>query len=231
MHFSSIYFFWLALLSCSASAHYIFDTVIYGHENLTSTAAVRIPKSNSPVQPPTSSHMTCNDETSAATDTVTVPAGSIIGFKVQNNNIFHPGPAAIYLGAAPDKAENWDGSGRRWTKIAEWGATYNPFKFVSQYQSELVTTVPENTPQGEFLARVESWGLHITGKPEAYISCAQIKVTPPVKATRTSRPGATKPQQVSIPGYIKDDDMSVMLNIWFPTPTNYRVPGMAVWRG
>ena len=47
---------------------------------------------------------------------VNVPAGSSIGFRL-DNTLYHSGPAAIYLGKAPGKAAEWDGSGARWFKV------------------------------------------------------------------------------------------------------------------
>jgi hypothetical protein len=47
-----------------------------------------------------------------------VAAGSQIGFKLDDNKtIYHPGPFAIYLGNAPKKVADWDGSGKRWFKV------------------------------------------------------------------------------------------------------------------
>jgi hypothetical protein len=47
-----------------------------------------------------------------------VAAGNQIGFKLDDNKmIYHPGPVAIYLGKAPKKVTDWDGSGKRWFKV------------------------------------------------------------------------------------------------------------------
>jgi hypothetical protein len=101
----------LAALAQSVSAHYIWNTLIAG--STTSTAAVRQPVNNSPVTSPTASNYICNTNT-AASATVSVAAGSTIGFKVcfnalglclpylsglqLDNTVYHLGPAAIYLG-------------------------------------------------------------------------------------------------------------------------------------
>lgn len=60
--------------------------------------------------------MRCNVDPSAARETVSVAAGSTIGFAL-DKAIFHEGPAAIYLGKAPGAAANWDGSGANWFKV------------------------------------------------------------------------------------------------------------------
>ncbi|TFK59539.1 hypothetical protein BDN72DRAFT_863967 [Pluteus cervinus] len=209
----------LALLVHSASAHYIWTTLITGSTR--STTAIRKPLNNTPVESATSNNLRCNLNPTAASETVSVASGSTIGF-VLDNNIYHQGPAAIYLGKAPSTAASWDGSGANWFKIAEWGATFNPFKFSSENQNTLTTTIPANTPAGEYLARIEQVGLHVAGAPQWYISCAQIKIT---------GGGSGNPAKVSIPGYVSANDPGLAVNIYYPIPTSYKVPGPAVWRG
>jgi hypothetical protein len=107
-----------------------------------------MPLSNSPVESVTSNDILCNVSPTPATETVDVAPGATIGFKL-DNTLYHLGPAAIYLGKAPSTAATWDGSGQSWFKIAEWGATFNPFSFSDLNLSELTTTIPANTPPGE----------------------------------------------------------------------------------
>ncbi|RXW11731.1 hypothetical protein EST38_g14124, partial [Candolleomyces aberdarensis] len=141
-----------------------------------------------------------------------------------DNTLYHPGPAAIYLGQVPggQTATSWNGAGANWFKIAEWGAQFNPFKFALDGQSTATTTIPQNTPSGEYLLRIEHIGLHVAGAPQYYISCAQIRVT---------NGGSGNPPKVSIPGYVSASDPGLTVNIHWPIPTSYRVPGPAVWRG
>ncbi|KAF5321742.1 hypothetical protein D9619_002240 [Psilocybe cf. subviscida] len=209
----------LALVAQSASAHYIWNTLVAG--STTSSAAVRQPINNSPVQDVTSDDITCNVSPGAATETVSVAPGSTIGFKL-DNTLYHQGPAAIYLGKAPSSAASWDGSGANWFKIAEWGATFNPFTFTDFNLSELTTTIPSATPPGDYLVRIEQIGLHVVGAPQWYISCAQITVT---------GSGSGSPSKVSIPGYVSPSDPGLTVNIYDPVPTAYTVPGPTVWRG
>ncbi|PPQ99634.1 hypothetical protein CVT24_005212 [Panaeolus cyanescens] len=209
----------LAVLAHSASAHYIWNTLIAG--STTSTAAVRQPINNSPVTSVTSNDVRCNVSPGAASQTVSVASGSTIGFKL-DNTLYHAGPAAIYLGKAPSTAASWDGSGANWFKIAEWGANFNPFKFTDEGLSQLTTTIPSNTPPGEYLVRIEQIGLHVAGAPQWYISCAQIKIT---------GSGSGNPSKVSIPGYVSASDPGLTVNIYNPIPTSYTVPGPRPWRG
>ncbi|KAK0219400.1 glycosyl hydrolase family 61-domain-containing protein [Armillaria nabsnona] len=209
----------LSILSQSVSAHYIWTTLIAGSTK--STGAVRLPQNNSPVTDVESADITCNVNPSPATETVSVAAGSTIGF-ILDNTIYHQGPAAIYLGKAPTTAANWDGSGANWFKIAEWGATFNPFTFTDFNLGQLTTTLPSDIPAGEYLVRIEQVGLHVVGAPQWYISCAQISVT---------GGGSASPSKVSIPGYVSSDDPSLTVNIYYPVPTAYTVPGPAVFTG
>ncbi|KAF9255545.1 glycoside hydrolase family 61 protein [Marasmius fiardii PR-910] len=214
-----------ALLVQSASAHFlptdIWTTLIAG--STTSTAAVRQPLSNSPVQDVTSKDITCNVTPHPATETVSVAAGSTIGFKL-DNTLYHQGPAAIYLGKVPSggTAASWDGSGGNWFKIAEWGATFNPFTFTDFNAAQLTTTIPSTVPAGEYLVRIEQIGLHVAGAPQWYISCAQIKIT---------GGGSANPSKVSIPGYVSPSDPGLTVNIYYPIPTSYTVPGPRPFRG
>ncbi|KAF9034303.1 glycoside hydrolase [Panaeolus papilionaceus] len=209
----------LAVLAHSASAHYIWNTLIAG--STTSTAAVRQPVNNSPVTSVTSNDVRCNANPGKASQTVSVSAGSTIGFKL-DNTLYHAGPAAIYLGKAPSTAASWDGSGANWFKIAEWGANFNPFKFTDEGLSQLTTTIPSNTPSGEYLVRIEQVGLHVAGAPQWYISCAQINIT---------GGGGGNPSKVSIPGYVSASNPGLTVNIYNPIPTSYTVPGPRPWRG
>ncbi|KAF5335743.1 hypothetical protein D9611_009646 [Ephemerocybe angulata] len=211
----------IAAATQAVTAHYIWSTLVTGGTQ--SKAAVRQPLNNSPVQSVTSGDVTCNVSPSPATETVTVTAGSSIGF-ILDNTIYHQGPAAIYLGQVPSgsTAASWDGSGANWFKIAEFGATFNPFKFQVEGQNQVATTIPQSTPSGEYLIRVEQIGLHVAGSPQFYISCAQIKIT---------GGGSGSPAKVSIPGYISASDPGLTVNIYNPVPTSYTVPGPVVWRG
>ncbi|TFK60972.1 glycoside hydrolase family 61 protein [Pluteus cervinus] len=209
----------LAAIAQTASAHYIWSTLIAGSTQ--STAAVRQPLNNSPVTSVTSNDIRCNASPRPATQTVSIAAGSTVGFKL-DNTLYHAGPAAIYLAKAPGSVASWDGSGANWFKIAEWGATFNPFQFTDQNLSQLTGTIPRSVQSGEYLVRIEQVGLHVAGAPQWYISCAQINIT---------GGGSANPAKVSIPGYVPASDPGLTVNIYNPIPTSYKVPGPAVFRG
>jgi hypothetical protein len=94
----------------------IFSTLIT--DSGESTKAVRLPAENAPIKDVTSKGATCNVNLTPATETVSVAAGSKIGFKLADGvKVYHQGPAAMYLGQAPGKAADWDGNGPRWFKV------------------------------------------------------------------------------------------------------------------
>ncbi|KAG8799567.1 hypothetical protein FRC17_007094, partial [Serendipita sp. 399] len=149
-----------SVLINSASAHYIF-TNINGNK-----AAVRQPANNSPVTSVTSSAVRCNSAASA-TDVVTVAAGGSLTFGL-DNTFYHQGPAAVYLAKAPSDVQSWNGDGQVWFKIAEWGATFNPFSFKTANLAALTFTIPRSISAGQYLVRAEQIGLHVAGAPQFY---------------------------------------------------------------
>lgn len=94
----------------------IWTTLVAGGQS--SSAAVRQPINNTPVEQVTSSAMACGANTRPVSTTVTVAAGSSVGFRL-DNTLYHPGPAAIYMGKVPSgqTAATWDGSGANWFKV------------------------------------------------------------------------------------------------------------------
>jgi hypothetical protein len=94
----------------------IWNTVVAGGSS--TSAAVRQPVNNSPVEDVTSPSVRCNVNPGVASQTLLVQAGSTIGFKL-DNTLYHSGPAAIYLGKVPSgqTAASWDGSGANWFKV------------------------------------------------------------------------------------------------------------------
>ena len=71
----------------------------------------------SPVQSVSTTDIRCNvgGSTASAPGTLPVAAGSTISFTA-DPNIYHPGPALVYMAKVPagKTAANWDGSGSVW---------------------------------------------------------------------------------------------------------------------
>jgi len=85
-----------------------------------STAAVRQPANNSPVENVGSGSMTCGNNPGSASATLTVAAGGSLTWRL-DNTLYHSGPAAIYLGQVPSgqTAASWNGSGANWFKVGQ----------------------------------------------------------------------------------------------------------------
>ncbi|KAL1730527.1 glycoside hydrolase family 61 protein, partial [Schizophyllum commune] len=179
---------------------------------------------NSPVEDVTSTDLRCNVGASsgAGTSTYNVTAGDTVGFQ-SDQAVFHPGPFGMYLGKVPDgeTAATWDGSGSNWFKIWELGPDIEPGSFTfDTTMTQWTTAIPKTIQAGDYLLRMEHIGLHSTGDPQWYISCAQLSV---------SGGGSASPATVEIPGYIAAGDESIEINIYYPIPTSYDMPGPAVF--
>ncbi|KAG8722339.1 hypothetical protein FRC08_003782 [Ceratobasidium sp. 394] len=213
----------IALSANGVFGHYIFNKLIVNGVTGAAFANIRPVPNNSPVTSVTVNDIRCNvgGTSGGSTTTATTSAGSTVGF-VLDNTVYHQGPLAVYLGKAPGSVSTWDGSGANWFKIYELGATFNPFKFLSEGQSTFTFKIPSSIPAGEYLLRIEQIGLHVAGAPQWYISCAQLKIT---------GGGNANPSKVSIPGYVSQNDPGLTVNIYNPVPTAYKVPGPAVFSG
>jgi hypothetical protein len=112
-------------LSSLANAHYTFPSLIANGQTTTAWQYARQwtgYQSNGPVTDVTSTSIRCNVDgaTKSAPATMTVAAGSKIGFAV-NTEITHIGVMEWYMAKVPEghTAATWDGSGNVWFKIDE----------------------------------------------------------------------------------------------------------------
>lgn len=220
----------------SALAHYNFEKLIV-NDNVTGAYEYvrQTTNSNSPVTDLTSQDFICNvggldSDIMSKTSTYTVQAGDTVGFTI-NSNIGHPGPLHVYMSKAPDgtTAQAYKGAGD-WFKVyslttssitdqgLQW-ATY-----VDGGISNFTFALPEELAAGEYLMRAEHIGLHgasTKGGAQFFLGCAQLKI----EGSGTSTPTDT----VSIPGVYDGTEPGVLLNIYYPAPTNYTDPGPVTW--
>ncbi|KAL2860815.1 lytic polysaccharide monooxygenase auxiliary activity family 9 protein [Aspergillus lucknowensis] len=221
-----------ASLAATASAHYVFPALIAGGTPTNDWQYVRQWTgyySNGPVTDVTSVDIRCNvDGTNGGnTETLEVKAGDTVGFTVAPN-IYHPGPLLAYMAKAPNSAAEFDGDGEVWFKIYEDGPEFGDqaLTWPSDTLSQVEFTIPASLPDGDYLYRVEHIGLHsasAAGGAQFYISCGQITVTGGGSGT----PGPL----VAFPGAYSAEDPGLMINIYYPVPTEYTPPGPAVWSG
>ncbi|KLU92589.1 cellulose-growth-specific protein [Magnaporthiopsis poae ATCC 64411] len=224
----------LALTAAAAEAHYVFPNVANGNQRTGDWQAVRQTtnwQSNGPLTDVTSRQLTCYELSPgrAAPQTINVTAGGTVSFAARSS-ISHPGPLSGWLGFVPQgkTAATWDGSGSRWIKIFQDKPTVNGqgLSWPSQGKTTVNFEIPRCVPAGEYLLRVEHIALHSAssvGGAQLYISCAQVRVT---------GGGNEMPQNgmVAIPGVYKPTDPGLVVNIYYPVPTNYRPPGPEPWK-
>jgi len=233
MHFNTLS---LALVAAScfvgdALAHYRFTKLIAGGTTHPEWKYIRQYdniNSRGPIEDVTSVNIRCNlngHTYGPNTEVLTVSAGSTVGF-IADGVVSHPGPFNAYLGKAPGDVKNWDGSGNSWFRIWEKGVTSISSAGMKWDDTSTQWTfqLPSALPAGEYLLRFEHIGLHSASNnngAQFYISCAQIKIT--------SGSGNPSPL-VSLPGAYSPTQPNIKINIYYPVPTSYTVPGPAIYR-
>ncbi|KAL0261156.1 hypothetical protein SLS55_004852 [Diplodia seriata] len=221
----------VAAMVPSISAHYCFNKLIVDGAVVDTEPYQYVRQntnSNSPVTDVSSNALRCNVgglDSGSTTKTKEVAPGAEVGFAL-DSTIGHPGPLQVYMSKADTTAASYDGSGD-WFKVYEMGPgeiTDEGLQWLSNGISNFTFPLPEETPAGEYLLRVEQVGLHgasEVGGAQFYISCAQIKVT----GSGSGSPAPT----VKIPGVYTGEEPGLKINIYWPIPTNYTMPGPAVW--
>ncbi|KAH7367437.1 glycosyl hydrolase family 61-domain-containing protein [Plectosphaerella cucumerina] len=175
----------------------------------------------------------CNQGSFASagrTKTAEIAAGTKVGFKLAvGATMQHPGPGFAYLSKAPTTAQAYAGDGD-WFKIYETGVCDTSKDFTKEawctWDKNIIEfDIPKNTPDGEYLLRVEHIGVHgaHVGQAEFYPACAQIKVT---GGAASGTPGPT----FKLPGGYKKTDPSFNFSLYGGYKP-YPMPGPAVWNG
>ncbi|KAH8429830.1 lignocellulolytic auxiliary activity family 9 protein [Aspergillus melleus] len=237
MKLTSSALFFLANTLPLVSAHYVFSTLIVDGELTQEYEYIR--KNSNGYQPTLASDILSNDfrcnsgsmASAASTKTYKVAPGSEIGFKLGfGATMKHPGPLQIYMSKAPGDVTSYDGSGD-WFKVYQEGVCNDisdglkDEDWCTWDKDTASFTLPEDTPAGQYLVRVEHIGLHrgFSGNAEFYFTCAQIEVT-------GAGEGSPSPV-VKIPGVYQPDDANIHFNIYNPVPTSYDLPGPSIWSG
>ncbi|KAL5519294.1 hypothetical protein ACEPAH_977 [Sanghuangporus vaninii] len=161
----------------------------------------------SPVTDVTSSDIRCyTSKQSGTAETITVSAGSTIGFS-SDEAVYHQSITNIYAAKAPSDVDGWADDGQS----------------ISFRTQNFVFTMPSSLPSGQYLLRIENIALHSAstfGGAQFYIACGQINV---------ANGGSGTPRfLVSFPGaYTGNVELGILINIYYPVPTNYMQPGPA----
>ncbi|EIM89471.1 uncharacterized protein STEHIDRAFT_118693 [Stereum hirsutum FP-91666 SS1] len=225
----------VAGLAVQASAHYVWPQLISGGTTTDEWDYVRETnnfQSLGPMTDVTSTDVRCYDSTESGTaSTLSVAAGSTIGFTVSGNpaNLYHPGVVNVYMAQAPSGTDvaDWDGSGDAWFKIYQISAVTDggsTITFPATGMSSVTFPIPSELPSGQYLVRIEHIALHVAqsyGGAQFYIACGQVEVTDGGSGT----PGPL----VAFPGAYTGYEPGILIDIYYPIPANYTQPGPAVW--
>ncbi|KAK6528320.1 hypothetical protein TWF281_009563 [Arthrobotrys megalospora] len=219
----------------SASAHYLFNRVVV--DGVMQPAWRYWREHTNTFMPTKGEEMTldsfrCNKGATLNpnSEVLTVAAGGKIVMRLSTSTpvVTHPGPVHIFMSKAPGDVRQYDGSGD-WFKIYQDDICGNAADGVvdsdwcSWQKSDFPVTVPAATPPGDYLVRIEQFGLHgahVSGGAEVFFGCLQVRVT----GNGNGTPGPL----VKIPGMYKADSLNFNKYGFF---TSYPQPAPAVWDG
>ncbi|RGP67030.1 murein transglycosylase [Fusarium longipes] len=239
----------LAALSQVASAHYFFDVATVNGQDSASFQYIRDftrPTKYNPIKFSSNpsadirdnsfadgEDIICNQGatgTGSQTEVADVKAGDVITFKLGvGAKMGHPGPTLAYMSAAGSDVKSYKGDGD-WFKIMEEGVCNAGGDFTKDawcnYDSPSADVkIPEGTPDGQYLLRVEHIGIHRShvNQPEHYVSCMQVSVT-------GGGSGTVDAEMVKFPGAYKDTDEYANFSI-YNGAKDFPMPGPKVWSG
>ncbi|KAI0015184.1 glycoside hydrolase family 61 protein [Xylariomycetidae sp. FL0641] len=231
----------------SAEAHCIFQEVSVNGQKQGSLVGLRAPRDNNPVYDVSSQDIICQKQGTTSDQVIAVQAGDELGaffghviggaqFANDPDNPIaksHHGPVTAWLAKVDDgAAASASKTGLAWFKV--WEDTFDPGSkkwgvdnMVSN-QGWVKFDLPQCIAPGDYLMRVEILALHSAKARMAaqfYMSCAQLRVG----GSGTFAPSSS--QTVSFPGAYKQDDPSILINIYgaMGQPDNggkpYNAPG------
>lgn len=226
--------FVLAALCSSVFGHTYLSAVYLNNELLREGDCVRPHPStafDSPIPLVTSPDMTCGwlpVANNAANRKCPIAAGSTVGIQWHHNSnspsddiieYTHKGPVMVYL------ARTDSGAGNVWFKIYEdgfAGGRWGVDRLLDR-KGRVDVTIPSDLAPGNYLLRGEVIALHsaydVNGV-QPYVGCVELTI---------SGSGSASPAGVALPGYYKNTDPGMLINI-YQTVTSYVIPGPAVYK-
>lgn len=226
------------MMSSTVNAHYVYSKLIVDGNESADWEFIRENSNN--IQPHKeflvgpSDDFRCNAgslNSAGNTGVATIAPGSRVGFKLWNNGqILHPGPMTIHMSRAPGDVQSYAGDGE-WFKVYEdvICGPQNPLQdtdWCSWDQAVVEFQLPQSTPAGQYLVRVEHIALHgaESGDTEFYFTCAQVEVT----GGGNGSPGPL----VRIPGMYDSEDPALRFFIYGAQEYPYNQVGShSVWSG
>jgi len=203
---------------------------------------IRVPSYDGPITDVTSDDLICNGGINPYQQPVSqtilpVPAGAQVTAEWHHTltsagtgdpqdpiDPSHLGPIMAYLAEVPSATQTTV-TGLNWFKIYEDGldgTEWATSKLIAN-QGLVSFTIPSCIPAGQYLLRVELIALHAASTypgAQFYMECAQIQVT---------GGGSASPATVSFPGAYHSTDPGITIDIYYPTVTNYTIPGPSVF--
>jgi len=185
---------------------------------------------NFPLEDLNSADMACGTSGTQGVNRVCpVPDGATITFEFrmladkpgQNPviDVSHKGPCAVYAKKV-DSAISDPATGDGWFKIWHEGYDSSSKKWCTEKLNAanglMTINLPKGLLGGNYLIRPELLALHNAGKPQYFVSCAQVFV----QSSGNLGPAST----VAIPGYVDKSDPSDSYDIYKQT-NPYPIPG------
>jgi len=208
----------------------LYDPYTTPYENPVPELAGWTVQSNSPVQDVTSSAMACNVDSKTGAISATAAAGADVLLHWTAWPSSHKGPTMTYLAACSgDCSDVSDPTTLEWFKINEAGlysdGTWASDKLIAD-DNTWTLSLPSSIKAGNYVMRHELLALHSAssvGGAQFYMQCTNLKIT----GDGTELPTET----VKFPGAYSATDPGIEINIYYPTPTSYDIPGPTVWSG
>jgi cellulase len=169
----------------------------------------------------------CNIGSTAGALSAKAAAGASIEFFWTEWPESHRGPVMTYLANCNGDCKDADPTTLDFFKIDEGGlnadGTWVSDTIIAQ-NSTWTSTIPSDIAPGNYLLRHELLALHAAGSvngAQFYPVCANLEIT----GTGSAVPTDT----VKFPGGYKSDDAGILINIYYPVPTTYVIPGPPVY--
>lgn len=182
---------------------------------------------NSFIDDVTSADIACNKGAKAAKLVAPAPAGSEVTFFWSEWPESHKGPVITYLADCGGDCTTAVGSELNWFKIDEAGLLADgtwAADAVIQNNNSYTLTLPSKIKNGQYLLRHEIIALHAAHEEKGaqfYPSCTNIEIT--------GATGENTPDTVKIPGAYSASDPGIFINIYYPKPESYVIPGPPVY--
>ncbi|PVF94636.1 hypothetical protein CPB86DRAFT_633875 [Serendipita vermifera] len=245
LSFSMLITSFLATVALVAPAlgHTIFQELWVNGVSQGHLTGIRVPNYDGPITDVTSNDVICNGGpnpliTPYPTTVIDIPAGASVTAEWHHTldglnpsdgddpiSASHKGPVIAYLAKVPSALQT-DVTGLGWFKIYHDGlhsdGTWAVDTLITN-KGKVTFTIPSCVPSGNYFLRVELIALHgASSYPGAqlYMECAQINIT---------GGGSASPATVSFPGAYSGSDPGILINIYYPTPTSYTIPGPTVF--